>query len=209
MINTTERATTFVDNVLKLEYWTTVLFQTHSPVNAKETNSCQQRAYQQELNKTENGVLDTTEIVKFTVNLALDTVDSPSRDGVDEPESHNPDIVPLEDIVVVSKTSSSKTQKFPWQKRFKYFQPDEDSVDGREDEVSAEPAANKEDLRKRRMTENNVASVAADYAKSVKEKTKADRHERDHSYLWLTGKINLSFLRFIYITLFSRTIFSI
>ncbi len=37
------------------------------------------------------------------------------------------------------------------------------------------------------MTENNVASVAADYAKSVKERTKADRHERDNSYLWLTG----------------------
>ena len=71
----------------------------------------------------------------------------------------------------------------------KYFQPDEESVDGRdEDVVPTDEQANKEDLRKRRMTENNVASVAADYAKSVKERTKADRHERDNSYLWLTGK---------------------
>lgn len=60
----------------------------------------------------------------------------------------------------------------------------EDSIDG-EDGFPA--VKNREELRRRRIEENNLGSVAANYYRRAKEENKADRHERDKSYFWLTG----------------------
>ena len=88
----------------------------------------------------------------------VDTVDG-DREVVQA--TSNP-INPNVDTQIVRKISSS--QGCSWQKTPKTWS--EDCVDGAEDCVD---------------------KMASNYNKDIKTKTKADRHERDSSYCWLTG----------------------
>ena len=134
----------------------------------------------------QNGdAIDT--VVNNTVNLALDTVDSvgietASIDYIDKStDDHDRDKTADE----VAHSDSVDVVRIQMTRQFEFSEiTREDSIDG-EDGFPA--AKNREELRRRRIEENNLGSVAANYHRRAKEENKADRHERDRSYFWLTG----------------------